>query len=486
MPYILHRSTKTHPHPLPGGEFPRTSHSVHRTKITHPLPLRGGEFPRTSHIALRTIILLLFLSSSLFAQSPLQFNAQISAPIPISEDSDSAYVYLYLEAKAGEKTSQHQDVPLNISMVLDRSGSMSGAKMDYAKEAAKFVIDNLSNEDQISIITYDQDVQIVSYSGSAKQKRKLKKLVDMIGVKGATNLSGGMLEGFTQVSSTYDDSYVNHIMLMSDGYANKGITDQQRLQDTVQYLNQNQQITLSTFGLGADFDEDLMEALADYGGGNYYFIHKATKVPEVFLQELSGLQSVVARRLLLEVEYPNETLVLSHVFGYPYLQDSLQKNQLLIPFNDVIANETQAVLIRFLLPPSTSKASSPISDLQASFSYENTAIPSDTHEHTIPLQKDSVIHNNIVLFEANQTTRDAISVTEKGMLSRGIELVNKNENYMDNQFSRFSPDTLLHAQYKLNRQYIKDVQANAEKSTYKRKMIQKFAKYNSYRLRKKK
>ncbi len=435
---------------------------------------------------LSLLLLCLFFTSPLLAQSHLQFTSQFSDPIPLHEATDSAYIYLYLEAKAGAKSDIHPAVPLNISLVLDRSGSMSGAKMDYAKEAAKFVIENLNNNDLISIITYDQDVQVVSYSGSAKPKRKLKKLVDMIGVKGATNLSGGMLEGFNQVASTYDANYINHILLMSDGYANKGITDPLRLQDTVQYLNRNQNITLSTFGLGADFDEDLMETLSDYGGGNYHFIHKATKVPGVFLQELSDLQSVIARRMLLKVQFPSDRMELSKVFGYPYLQDSTNMDALLIPFNDVTAHETQAVLVRFLVWKQEVHKESDEGQVAATFTYEDTALTNEVQTNRVTIKKDSTILSNIVLFEANQTTREAISQTEKGLLSRGIELVRENETYMDQQFKSFQPDSLLQAQYQHNSQYIKDVKQHADQSTYKRKMIQKFAKYHSYRLRKKK
>ena len=137
--------------------------------------------------------------------------------------------YYYAEAKACElKTDGQARTPLNISLVIDRSGSMDGDKLKHAKLAAQFVIDQLSPEDYVSIVQYDDAVDVVSTSNRVGDKQLLKRKVDAISAGGSTNLGGGMLEGYHQVKSTYNDGFVNRVLLLSDGLANVGSDNRAR------------------------------------------------------------------------------------------------------------------------------------------------------------------------------------------------------------------------------------------------------------------
>ncbi|NJL13232.1 MAG: VWA domain-containing protein [Microscillaceae bacterium] len=225
--------------------------------------------------------------------------------------------FVYFELEAVQISPQKERIPLNVSLVIDRSGSMEGDKLKFAKKALDFVIDNLQKEDYLSIVQYDNEVDVVSASAAVTQKAKLHALVAQIANRGTTNLSGGMLEGFQQVQSTQKSGYVNRVLLLSDGLANEGVTDPARLQQMAQKKFREQGIALSTFGVGADFNEDLMTQLSEYGGGNYYFIDSPDKIPAIFAAELSGLLSVVAQNALLEVQFPKKALRCAQVYGYP-------------------------------------------------------------------------------------------------------------------------------------------------------------------------
>ena len=157
-------------------------------------------------------------------------------------------LYLWVNVKGNPIIYNKEKTPINVALVLDRSGSMSGAKLNYARKATKYIIDNLEKNDKLSIITYDHRVTLVSSSAPVKKKKKLKKKVDLIVHDGATNLSGGMFEGYKQVQKSYEKGYVNRVLLMSDGLANRGITDHVRLQDSVKHRNRTNNITLSTCG----------------------------------------------------------------------------------------------------------------------------------------------------------------------------------------------------------------------------------------------
>ena len=110
-------------------------------------------------------------------------------------------IYVYVELQGGENKQDKARAPLNLSLVVDRSGSMSGDKLKYAKQAMDFVIDQLGSEDYLSMVQYDSDVQVLQTSEMVQDKRALHQKVDKIRDGGSTNLCGGMQEGYVQVRS---------------------------------------------------------------------------------------------------------------------------------------------------------------------------------------------------------------------------------------------------------------------------------------------
>ncbi len=424
----------------------------------------------------------------------LQFNCHTNNPYFLSHQ-DSSSIYLYIELAAGAYPEDQPPAPLNIALVMDRSGSMAGAKLDYAKEATKFMIDNLNNEDLLALITYDHEIDLVSSTiplKNSKNRKRLKKSVDNIIDRGGTNLCGGMLEGYEQVRDHYKEDYVNRVLLMSDGYANRGITDPIRLRDTVQLINKKDQINMSTFGLGADFDEDLLELLADYGGSNYYFIHKASLVPEVFAQELKYLKTVVAKQTLVNIEFPSHVIV-DQVYGFPYWQPST--NHITIPFNDLAAEEKKAALIKFIVP----QAHQSDVEIQINGRFNNAFTAQDSvfaNQKIVvkpieDVEQYEASHTKMItqeqhLFLANAMLATALLEMKKGNLGEGIQMIRENQKFMQPLVKANPSDTALVNQYELNKYYIDEWKVVQSKSDYKKKMLEKVVKFKNYKLRKKK
>lgn len=256
--------------------------------------------------------------------------------------NSSGDCYLYVNIKSSEGTATKPRVPLNISLVLDRSGSMSGEKIRYARQAAKFLIDQLNSTDYLSIVNYDDQVEVSSPSQPLKNKEALKSVIDKISDRGSTNLSGGMLEGYNQAKTTRKEGYVNRVLLLTDGLANQGITDPAALKRLAENKYKEEGIALSTFGLGADYNEDLLTTLAETGRANYYFIDSPDKIPQIFASELKGLLSVVAQNAWAEISIPQD-MECVNVYGYPY---EVKNGKVLIRFNDLYANDEKAILIK--------------------------------------------------------------------------------------------------------------------------------------------
>jgi Ca-activated chloride channel homolog len=193
--------------------------------------------------------------------------------------------------------------PLNLALVIDRSGSMEGLRLEYAKAAAKYAISQLTGNDKVSITIFDDNVQTIAPSQAVRQAANFNHLIDNIQTAGSTNLHGGWLEGANQAASSLEVTRLNRVILLSDGQANQGETRPEEIYRQVAGLAKKG-ISTSTMGVGDDFNEDLLEGIANNGDGNYHFISNPKMLPEIFALELKGLLTTLGRIVSLGLE-PN-------------------------------------------------------------------------------------------------------------------------------------------------------------------------------------
>src|SRR5712692_9897599 len=236
--------------------------------------------------------------------------------------------------------------PMNISVVLDRSGSMADqGKIEYAKKALYDLIDQLSSKDILSIVIYDDVIEVLSKAQNVRNKTALKRLIERIEPRGSTNLGGGMVEGFRQVERNLDREYVNRVILLSDGLANQGITDPGEL-DRIARRYRSKSISLTTMGVGLDYNENLMVGLAESGGGNYYFIESPNSLVAMIQKELNTLSCIVAQNSSIELTLGRGVRVID-VIG---CDDRLESATYVIPVGDVYANDRREFTVELEIP----------------------------------------------------------------------------------------------------------------------------------------
>lgn len=194
---------------------------------------------------------------------------------------------------------------VNLSFVVDCSGSMSGDKLERACEAVLHALNRLGPEDRFSVVDYADDVFVTTESTPANNAAKLsaRERVLALRPRGSTNLSGGWLKGCEQIASHLDEEGIARCLLLTDGLANRGITDPEELVGHATALRRRG-IATSTFGVGADFDEHLLGAMAERGGGSFHFLGNAEAIPLAMDQELGEALEVVARDACLRVDAP--------------------------------------------------------------------------------------------------------------------------------------------------------------------------------------
>lgn len=287
--------------------------------------------------------------SLLSHQPSISVEGRITCPY-ISTRGGMAYLLVSVTT-SGDGFVERQ--PLNLSVVLDRSGSMGEeSKIQNAKAALYALVDQMQSNDILSIVIYDDIVEVLRGAARVSDKRAIKRLIDEVQPRGFTNLGGGMVEGFHQVERNVGREYVNRVILLSDGLANRGITDPYELNRIVRKYR-GKSIAITTMGVGLDYNENLMVHLADHGGGNYYFIEGAHNLASVLRREFDMLSGVVAQRATLE-------LIAGHgvkIVGVIGCEVSREGNRAFIPVGDLYARDRRDFTVELDVPPGSGSMS---------------------------------------------------------------------------------------------------------------------------------
>lgn len=429
------------------------------------------------------------LSNTKGNDAPLSIETRLDKSYYLSK-GDKKEVYLYIEVHGKEAQKDKKRAPLNVSLVLDRSGSMKGDKLLYAKKAIDFVIEQLTPEDILSIVQYDDAVQVVSSSSFVKNKPALHKQVANIQESGSTNLCGGMIEGYVQIKAGQTDGYIRRNLLISDGLANVGVTDPSQIMRTAEKYFKENGIATSTFGIGLDYNENLMTGISESGGGNYYFIDNADKIPNIFAKELQGLLQVVAQGAKLKVKFPAKNMKVAKVYGYPY---STNGDEVQINFSDVFSQEEKAILIKFEVTESLKEDAtfeSVISYIDAT-SLENGQIASPakltyTHDASlVAVAEDEKVRENRILFESAEKMDEIMKDVDNKDLSTAKKKNEELEVYMkENKPTNASPR--FEAQEKNVTEYKDKITKYDAMPTTEQQAMQKGAKSSNYEMKKKK
>lgn len=256
-------------------------------------------------------------------------------------------VYLHMQIETHDfPLPDRKSRPMNIVVVLDRSGSMGDErKMDYAKQAICALVDQLSPTDYLSIVIYDDQIETLLPTQLVRDRGRIKRLIGDVYPRGSTNLGGGMQEGFYQIERNFKREYINRVILLSDGLANQGITDPNELNRIVSRYR-NQSISLSTMGVGLDYNENLMLGLAEHGSGNYYFIESASQLASIFERELQGLVSIIAQNAYIELNL-GKGVTFNDAIGCGSTRNG---DRWILSVGDLYANEHRELTVELNIP----------------------------------------------------------------------------------------------------------------------------------------
>ena len=353
--------------------------------------------------------------------------------------------------------AREERIPLNLALVIDRSGSMGGDKIDYVRRAAGHVIELLNEKDRASVYIYDDLVDCIMPSAfmTEENRRRCVSAINEVTTRGSTNLCDGWLAGCEAVAQHLNAETINRVLLLSDGLANQGITSTTQLGLHAAEINQRG-IATSTFGVGFDFNEHLLERMSNQGGGNFYYIEQPGQIQEIFLQELEDLLNVSVKEVAISLPLANGTVSYEILGGWKHtaVDDALQihigalaegqERSLYLVANLPASQDEQDISLPIVLQALDENAQAFEQKQEIVFNYA-TLVECEA----APFDKELMEHFGRVYL--SDTTREALILERKGHHRQASQLmqdaISMNRPYM-------SPDELR--QFERRNEQIKD------------------------------
>lgn len=229
----------------------------------------------------------------------------------------TASLALTLAAERPESEIAAAARPVDLVVVLDRSGSMDGAKMQNALAALRGLLERLTPSDRFALVSYASDIRRDSglLPASPANRERILAAANRIRAGGGTNLGGGLRMGIDILRSAETATGVSRVILISDGLANEGVADPEILGRMAAEATEYR-LSVSTAGVGADFNEELMTAIADRGTGAYYFLDRPEAFAAAFESAFREARQAVATGVEIRVPL-TDGVALIHAAGYP-------------------------------------------------------------------------------------------------------------------------------------------------------------------------
>jgi Ca-activated chloride channel family protein len=264
-----------------------------------------------------TIGLAAAFTANLFAGETLQLQLVPERGYVVKNSAQEVVIKIDLSAIAGRKVRR---TPLNLAVVLDKSGSMTGAKLEKTKQAAMQLVDRLAPDDVFSLVIFSDKAQVLVSAQKVENKSALKEKIEGIEANGSTALYAGVKMGADQLQEFFSSKRINRVILLSDGLANVGPSSTPELRRLGSDLAERG-ISVTTIGVGDDYNEDLMAGLAEASDANYYYVKDTEKLPDIFAKELDALLTVAARDVRIEIICPDGVRPLGFIGRAEQFQD---------------------------------------------------------------------------------------------------------------------------------------------------------------------
>ncbi len=399
--------------------------------------------PMIARAALATV-----LTSLIFAPTSAPQAAEVKVEADLGRSvlptSDPGTVYLRLNLKSLSPARHEHRARINAAIVIDRSGSMQGERIAAAKEGARVALERLSADDTIALVAYNHNVDVLSPAaplhGAAE---RLKRAIDRLTAAGTTALYDGVQEGGRQVEEHLSDDNVNRVILLSDGLANVGPSSPRELAELGRKLA-SRGISVSTIGLGLDYNEDLMERLAAASDGNHVFVERPSDLAEIFEREFGDALSVSARDITITIECK---------LGFKPIRilgrdGSIDGDRVTLKLNQLQSENERYVVVELQAPQGRTDGAAEIADVRVDYlDLDKDGAPAHAEARpSVRFSKNAkevedglnkAVMSQVTAQIATEQSEKAVSLRDKGDIAGARKVLEDNATYIRRSYEQY-------------------------------------------------
>lgn len=336
--------------------------------------------------------------------------------------------------------------PLNIALVIDRSGSMRGQRIKQAKEAAKLAISMLKADDILSLIAYDTSAELLLPSTKVGDGSMARRMIDKLSPNGSTALFAGTEMGGAEVSKFLDRERVNRVILLSDGIANVGPSSTPELARLGATLA-GKGIAVSTIGLGLGYNEDLMAKLADSSDGNHSFVERPDQLAQIMSLELNDAIAVVAQDVEIKMTFPKGIRPVKTLGREADFQGQVVTSAI----KQLITGTERYVLIELEVSPDQSRETLDLAEVVINYRDQSGEIAtaeakvSSAITDSAKIMTDSArakVMESVVELTAREQQEIAIKLKDEGQEAEAIRVMDQSNSYLRSNAAKYGSQKL--------------------------------------------
>ena len=380
----------------------------------------------------KSIVLLIVTSVFLAASAGARtIDLQVNLGTPVMEAGKNQKTFLKIGLRGFELPGEFDRAPVNMAIVLDRSGSMAGEKLARAREAAIKAIGLLQSGDIVSVVTYDSVVNVVVPATKVDDKQSIYRAIRRITDGGSTALFAGVSKGASEVRKFLDKTRVNRVILLSDGLANVGPSTPSELGQLGSSLGK-EGISVTTIGLGLGYNEDLMTQLAGMSDGHHAFVQNSADLNRIFAAEFNTALTVVANQFNIIIRCADSIRPI-RVLGR---RAQIIGQEVHISLNQLSSNQEKYVMLEVEVPPGVAGetrnlASVDVSYLDLKAKKRNSLQKSVSVNFSKEREKVKRAVNQPVMDSAaeqvvNEISKEAVELRDQGKKEAAKDYLQKN------------------------------------------------------------
>lgn len=390
----------------------------------------------------------------------LKLDVSLAHPVLLADRTQTTYLKISLTGLMRENAQSRAAV--NLALVLDKSGSMSGDKIHQAKQAALKALEWLNNRDIAALITYDSEGQVLVPATKLTNTALFTQAIERLQASGNTALFAGVNLGAKELRKFLQRNQVNRIILLSDGQANVGPSTPQELAQLGRQLGQ-EGITVTTIGLGLGYNEDLMAQLASYSDGNHAFVEQAADLTAIFQKEFGDVLSAIAQDIQLQIDCAAGIRPL-RLLNRPA---NIQGQQVTAALNSLYSQQEKYWLLELEIPPTQANTQRPIATVKVRYANLTTrttdqlssqiAAAFNPSEAIVAKKTNPEVMATAVQQIATQKNEQAVELRDAGKITEAKALLKENAILLEQAAKAYNAPALAN-QSQRN-------QADAEKLT---------------------